>query len=79
MSDFLILEIAMIVVQAGKSINHESATRIEIVDEGGGPFLEISQDDGKIRIEAAEWLKLKQAIERMFDIAGFIEREHKDE
>ena len=54
------------VLQAGKPIYSESATRVQISDEGGGPFLEIVQADSSVRIEEKEWESIKGAIEEMF-------------
>lgn len=76
MTDYRLLDAAMIVVQAGKSINDETATRIEIVDDGGGPYLEVSQDNGAVRIDPDEWPSIKQAIDRMIGAAAVIEQEH---
>lgn len=55
-------------VEAGKPIFDERATEIEIVDECGGEFVEVSQsadDCGKIRIDPEEWPVLKSAIDLM--------------
>ncbi len=53
----------------GESLFHESATEVEIVDEAGGEFLEVSQcsdsHEGKIKIDPYEWPALKAAIDKM--------------
>ena len=72
MTNYKLLDIAMIVVPAGKSINDETCTRIEIVDDGGGPYLEVSQDNGAVRIDPDEWQSIKQAIERMIGSAAAV-------
>ena len=47
----------------------ERGTRIEIVDESAGEYVEVSQegrtDLGKIAIEPEEWPELRAAIDRM--------------
>ena len=46
----------------------EMATRIEIVDEGAGEFVVVSQSgriEDDIRIDPVEWPSLKQAVEFM--------------
>lgn len=56
------------VVPDGKPIFDESATMIEITDEGGGEFLIIRQpgaSEGQIRLDAEEWPTIREAIERM--------------
>ena len=54
------------VLQSGKPIYSESATTVQMSDEGGGPFLEIVQADSSVRIEEKEWESIKSAIEEMF-------------
>lgn len=53
----------------GESLFHESATEVEIVDEAGGEYLEVSQCsdsyEGKIAIDPYEWPALKAAIDKM--------------
>lgn len=61
----IIRPVAWIVKPVGEPLFSEQATRVEIVDEAGGEFLEIT--DGrqqKIQIDAAEWPELKRAIEK---------------
>jgi hypothetical protein len=56
------------VVPDGKPVFDESATMIEITDEGGGEFLIIRQTGdggGQIRLDADEWPAIRGAIERM--------------
>jgi hypothetical protein len=58
------------VVPNGKPIFDESATQVEITDEGGGEFLVIRQPGviGRyIRLDADEWPTIREAIERMID------------
>ena len=58
----------MIVGVKGEQIFDESVTEIEIVDEAGGEFLEISQDEQKLRFDAEEWPHVRNAIEKMFKL-----------
>jgi hypothetical protein len=56
------------VVQKGRSIISEGATKIEVADEGGGEFIEISQcesDTQKIRIDREEWPVIRAAVDEM--------------
>ena len=57
------------VYPAGESMYSELATKIEITDEAGGEFVEVSQsgrnDIGKIAINPEEWPDLREAINRM--------------
>jgi hypothetical protein len=58
------------VVPDGKPIFDESATQVEITDEGGGEFLVIRQTGaggGQIRLDVDEWPTIREAIERMID------------
>ena len=58
----------VIVGVKGEQIFDDSVTEIEIVDEAGGEFLEISQDDVKLRFDAEEWPHVRDAIEKMFKL-----------
>ena len=57
------------VLMKGEPLFHESTTEVEIIDEAGGEFLEVSQCsdsyEGKIKIDPYEWLSLKDAIDKM--------------
>jgi len=56
------------VVPEGKPIYDETATQVEITDEGGGEFLIIKQTGGgkgETRIDAEEWRWVREAIDRM--------------
>jgi hypothetical protein len=60
------------VVPDGKPIFDESATQVEITDEGGGEFLIIRQTgvvgrQNEIRLDDDEWPTIREAIERMID------------
>jgi len=50
---------------------HERAIHVSIVDEAGGEFVEVTQNDsmspGTIRLDADEWPSLREAIDRMVD------------
>ena len=58
----------MIVGVKGEQIFDDSVTKIEIVDEAAGEFLEISQDEQKLRFDAEEWPHVRDAIEKMFKL-----------
>jgi hypothetical protein len=49
----------------GEAIFSERAVHIRIVDEAAGEFVEVAQDDGKIRIDREEWPHLRDAINAM--------------
>ena len=68
-SDYEIRTLKIGVLMKGKPIFHDSITEIEIVDDGAGEFLKVSQsldnNDSSIRIDQYEWDTLKGAIEEM--------------
>jgi hypothetical protein len=56
------------VVADDKSIFDESATQVEITEEGGGEFLIIRQTDSgdsQIRIDAHDWPTVRKAIDQL--------------
>jgi hypothetical protein len=56
------------VVPDGKPIYDETATSVEITDEGGGEFLivrQVGSGDGQIRLDDNEWPTIREAIDRM--------------
>ncbi len=56
------------VVMEGKPIYDESATQVEITDEGGGEFLVVKQTTGgrgEIKIDATEWSAVREAIDNL--------------
>jgi len=55
----------VIILPEGEEIFSEHSTSIEIVDESGGEFLEVSQLDMKFRINPEEWKSIKHAIDKM--------------
>jgi hypothetical protein len=55
----------MIVGVKGEPIFDDSVTEIEIVEEGDGEFVEISQEDKKLRFDADEWPHVRAAINKM--------------
>ena len=68
-ADYEIRKLKIGVLMKGKPIWDESITEIEIVDEGAGEFLKVTQsldnNDNSIRIDQYEWETLKGAIEEM--------------
>lgn len=59
----------IVLVPDGEPLFSETATTVEIEDEAGGEFVEVSQhgftDAGKIQINPEEWPALRAAINRM--------------
>ena len=59
------------ILPEGESIFFEAATRVEIIDEGGGAFIRIQQindhvEKGEIRIDVREdWNLIKEAVEAL--------------
>ena len=47
------------------SLFSELATRVSVDDEGGGEFVVVSQEGGKILISPEEWRPLCEAINKM--------------
>lgn len=62
------------VVPENESVFDERATRIKIVDEAAGAFVELSQEAGKLQIDTEEWELIKQEVDDMFRIAEDINR-----
>lgn len=60
---------AVTVCKKGEPIFSEYATRVEIVDEAAGEFVEVSQagreGGGKIAIDPNEWPALRDAIDEL--------------
>ncbi len=56
------------VVADDKPIFDESATQVEITDEGGGEFVLVKQTGGGqavVRIDPHEWDRVREAIDQM--------------
>ena len=64
-SDYEMRTIKVSVLPVGKALFDEAATEIEIVDEAGGEFLEVSQGEKKVRFDELEWPNIRDAIEMM--------------
>lgn len=61
---------AMIVNKKGEPIFSDYATKVEIVDDASGEYVEVSQVcqegfNGKISISGGEWPVLREAIEQL--------------
>lgn len=69
MSDYEIRTVALLVNRKGCDIFEDTATRVEIVDEAGGEFVEVRQNasmtSGLIGITPEEWPLLREAIDRL--------------
>lgn len=63
--------LSIVVLPESDPIFSEMATRVDIVDEAGGEFLEVWQPsgrpdaNGKLQIDPNQWPALRQAIDRM--------------
>lgn len=59
----------LVVVPDGEPLFSEMATTVQIADEAGGEYVEVSQegrtDLGKIAINPEEWPALRAAINRL--------------
>lgn len=69
LTDYIASTLAVIVKKRGEAMFHESATRIEIDDEGAGEFVRVSQcrdeGDNSIAIDIEEWPVIRKAIDEM--------------
>ena len=57
--------ITLIIAPTGSTVLSEFSTKAEIQDEGGGEFVEVSQELSSIRIDKAEWPLIKAAIDKL--------------
>lgn len=61
--------ISMAILPEGQPLFSEMATKVSIVDQAAGEYVEVEQhgrtDIGKICISPDEWPKLKRAIDTM--------------
>lgn len=76
MTDCVTLPLALIVMPKGADIFDERATRITLDDEGAGPFVVVKQEgraDNTIAIDGKEWPAIRDAIQRMLNVAQGIE------
>jgi hypothetical protein len=58
----------IIVGVKGEQIFSDSITEVEIIDEAAGEFLEISQDNVKLRFDKDEWPHIRSAVNKMFKL-----------
>jgi len=58
----------IIVGVKGEQLFSDSITEIEIIDEAAGEFVEISQEDKKLRFDKDEWVHVRAAINKMFKL-----------
>lgn len=69
MSDYEIRTVALVVNKKGCAVFDDCATRVEIVDEAAGEFVEVRQNasrtNGLIGITSEEWPLLREAIDRL--------------
>lgn len=57
--------IAAVVCREGEPIYSERSTTVSIRDDGGGEFVEVLQESGRISIDVDEWPAIKAAIDAM--------------
>ena len=57
--------IAAVVCREGEPIYSERSTTVSIRDDGGGEFVEVLQESGRISMDVEEWPALKAAIDAM--------------
>lgn len=64
-ANYIIRPVAWIIKPVGVPIFSETATRVEIVDEAGGEFVQITDgQQQKIQIDPPDWPDIKIAIEK---------------
>jgi len=73
MTEYETTTLSLIVKPKGDLIYSNHATIVEMMDEGGGPFIRIFQpsDDnerGQIKIDRDEWGAIKEATQTMLEI-----------
>lgn len=64
---------ALVVTPVGKGLLHEAATWVKIDDEGGGPFVMIWQECGKVLIERGDWPAIRDAVEQLLGVCDKLE------
>lgn len=70
MTDYTATTMKIAIHRKGDNPDHgEGVTYIEVADEGAGAFLELSQDDQKIRIDPEELDLIVSEAKKM--MAGF--------
>lgn len=57
--------ISVVICRDGEPIYSETATLVSIRDDGGGEFVEVFQESGRISIDVDEWPEIKSAIDAM--------------
>lgn len=67
MSEYERVVSAVLVRPVGAAIYAAGVTRIEIDDEAAGPYVLVSQEDGKIGITAEEWPTIRRAIDDLLE------------
>lgn len=70
-----LINAAIIVTPQGAPIYDERATRVEIEDEGAGAFVVVSQERGRIAIDAKEWPAIQRAIDTMMAQVAELDRD----
>ena len=57
--------IAAVVCREGAPIYSERSTTVSIRDDGGGEFVEVLQESGRISLDPDEWPAMRAAIDAM--------------
>ena len=57
--------ISVCICREGEPIYSETATLVSIRDDGGGEFVEVSQESGRISMDIDEWPAIKATIDEM--------------
>jgi hypothetical protein len=63
MTEYEVRAVSYVIAPKGAGINDERATLIELSDEGGGEFIEVTQAGGGIRFDKDEWPWIRERIE----------------
>lgn len=63
--NYIVRTTKMTVLPDDSELYDELAITIEIVDDGAGEFIEMTQDGETTRFGAEEWPIIREAIERM--------------
>ena len=65
MIDYITRTTQVTVISPGEPIFSKHATKLNLVDEAAGEFVEVEQDGGTIQITPDEWPQIRSAIEAM--------------
>ena len=63
MSEYERIVSAVMIKPVGSAIYAEGTTTVEVMDEGAGAYVVVSQEEGKVGITAEEWPMIRSAID----------------